>query len=243
MRNYLALTTLCVGLPLVGHAQSGEIFIPGADSNPFPMAAPEPQNPLARCMMNASAANCSGIGHGGGDGVTFESAVAPEYETLVLDLDGDKVAVSHEPPAEPPAYTAPQPKTHGKVALPAVAVSIEFDYNSASIRLDQLEKLTTLVEAFNDPALKGTSYAVIGHTDAVGSDKYNCDLSIRRATSVAHALQDSYVSLQLYSVGFGEHVLKDKQYPDAPENRRVTFLRLPDHPDAVLNTAQAVCRY
>ncbi len=269
MLKFLTTSALCLGfslgLPLVAptpaQAQSGEIFIPGAD-NAVPMMKPKPTNPLARCMFDASAANCSNVGRSE-DGVQFESAVAPQYETLVLDLNDHKVAISTEPPAKPPVYDAPPvkdpykaadhtaPKTHspdpaypdGKVALPSVAISIEFDYNSDHIRADQLGKLTQLVQALQDPALAGTPYAVIGHTDAVGSAGYNCDLSLRRAASVTEALELSYVQLPLYPVGFGEHVLKDEYNPKAAENRRVTFLRLPDHPGVVLQTANAVCHY
>ncbi|MGH1415261.1 MAG: OmpA family protein [Pelagimonas sp.] len=253
MLKFLATSALCLGLPMVALAQSGEIFIPGAD-NAVPMMKPKPTNPLARCMFDASAANCADVGRSD-DGVQFESAVVPQYETLVLDLNDHKVAISTEPPAKPPVYDAPPVDDHvvghsdhkdpnysgGKVALPSVAISIEFDYNSDGIRADQLGKLTQLVQALQDPALSGTPYAVIGHTDAVGSAGYNCDLSLRRAASVTQALELSYVQLPLYPVGFGEHVLKDEYNPKAAANRRVTFLRLPDHPGAVLQTASAVC--
>lgn len=233
---------LTIGLPMAALAQSGEIFIPG-DSDVIPMLKPQPSNPLARCMYDASAANCAGIGRDA-SGVQFESAVAPEYETLVLDLDDNQVAISAAPPSKPPVYDAPAGASEhrsGKVALPAVAISIEFDYNSDHIRADQIGKLTQLVAALQDPALAGTPYAIIGHTDAVGGVTYNCDLSVRRAISVTRALDSSAVALPLYPVGFGEHVLKNPGNPKASENRRVTFLRLPNSPGAVLRTAASVC--
>lgn len=245
MLKHIVTSAFCLGLPLAALAQSGEIFILG-DTAVIPMLKPQPTNPLARCMLNASAANCADVGRDA-NGVQFESAVVPQYETLVLDLNDNQVAISKDPPATPPAYdapaadhTAPKPGEH-KIALPSVAISIEFDYNSDQIRADQIGKLMQLVEALADPALTGTPYAVIGHTDSVGSVGYNCDLSLRRAASVTHALESSYVPLPLYPIGFGEHVLKNTYDPKAGENRRVTFLRLPDHPGAVLQTASAVC--
>ncbi|MBO9465423.1 OmpA family protein [Tropicibacter sp. R15_0] len=279
LKKTLITSALCLGLPLVApmaaQAQSGEIFIPGA-GDALPEIKAKPTNPLARCMFDASAANCADIGRDD-SGVQFESAVAPQYETLVLDLNDHKVAISTEPPAKPPVYDAPPAPVHkdpkkapdytakpshdpnyaaghtpppahdpyagGKIALPSVAISIEFDYNSDHIRADQLGKLTQLVAALQDPALSGTPYAVIGHTDSAGSEGYNCDLSLRRAASVTRALESSYVQLPLYPVGFGEYVLKNEYNPKAPENRRVTFLRLPDHPGTVLQTANAVCHY
>lgn len=253
MLKLIATSALCLGLPLAALAQSGEIFIPG-DTAVIPMMKPQPSNPLARCMLNASTANCADVGRDA-NGVQFETAVVPQYETLVLDLDDNKVAISTQPPETPPVYDAPAPdpahkqadhtvpKPGGKIALPSVAISIEFDYNSDHIRVDQIGKLTQLVAALQDPALAGTPYAVIGHTDAVGSVGYNCDLSLRRAASVTRALESSYVALPLYPIGFGEYVLKNTYDPKAGENRRVTFLRLPDHPGQVLQTASAVCNY
>lgn len=241
MRKTALSVALCLGLPMAGHAQSGEIFIPGSD--PIVEFKPQPQSAMANCLLNPNAANCSGIDIDPG-GVTFESAgPAVQFETLVLDLDEKKVVVSKAPPPAPPKYDAPnQPKT-GKVVLPSVAITIEFDYDSDSVRGDQRGKINSLIAALNDPALAGTTFAVVGHTDAVGSEGYNCDLSLRRAASVTRMLESAYVNVPLYPVGWGEFVLKNEYNPRAAENRRVTFLRLPDTPGAVLQTASSVCRY
>lgn len=241
MRKLTLSIALCLGLPAAGHAQSGEIFIPGDD--PVIEFKPQPQSPMARCLLDPNAANCTGVDIDP-DGIALESAgPAVEYETLVLDLDEKKVTVSKAPPSEPPQYDAPEPPRTGRVSLPSVAVTIEFDYDSDRVRADQRGKIDSLVAALNDPALQGTSYAVIGHTDAVGSDGYNCDLSLRRAASVTRMLKGAYVNLPLYPVGWGEYVLKNEYDPRAAENRRVTFMRLPDTPGAVLQTASDLCGY
>ncbi|MGP6086871.1 OmpA family protein [Antarctobacter jejuensis] len=241
MRKLTLSVALCLGLPMAGHAQSGEIFIPGSD--PLVEIKPQPQSQMASCLLNPNAANCASVDIDPG-GIAFESAGPQvEFETLVLDLDTNKVTVTKTPPPEPPKYDAPQPKTTGKVALPSVAITIEFDYDSDRIRHDQRGKIDSLLAALNDPALKGTSYAVIGHTDAVGSEGYNCDLSLRRAASVTRSLEGAYVSVPLYPVGWGEYVLKNEYDPRAAENRRVTFMRLPNTPGSVLQTASAVCQY
>lgn len=251
MKRLIPLLT-CLALPLGAAAQQGEIFIPGSNDDSALPVTPEPQNRLAACLANPAAATCAGVDLDPG-GLSLEAATGPSvtYETLVLDLDEKKVAVAPEPPAThgtttdytpPPDYSAPVKHT-GKVALPSVVVTIEFDFDSAAIRADQIGKMASLIEAFTDPGLAGTQYAVIGHTDAKGSEGYNCDLSRRRAASVTAALQANYVPLTLYPVGFGEYVLKNTYDPRAPENRRVTFLRLPDDASAVLSTAGAVCAY
>ena len=244
-----------LSLPLAAGAQQGEIFIPGSQGSETLVAPTEPQtqNRLAACLVRPDAETCSGLDIDP-EGLAFESAVAGPsvtFETLVLDLDEQKVAVAPEPPASQGgvAHGAPatdysvSPGYTGRVTLPSVAITIDFDYDSAAIRADQYGKMTSLIEAFTDPALSGTHYAVIGHTDASGSEGYNCDLSLRRAPSVAGALQANYVSLTLYAVGFGEYVLKNAYDPGSAENRRVTFLRLPDDPGSVLGTVGAVCAY
>lgn len=242
-RFSLSLIAL-LALPAVAGAQQAEIFIPKGDDPIAAPTPPQPQNRLAACLANPDAANCTGLDLDPG-GLALESATAGpsvSFETLVLDLDEKKVTVAPEPPAKPTDYTAPA-KPVGKVALPSVAVTIEFDFDSASIRADQIGKMAALIDALNDPALAGTQYAVIGHTDAKGSETYNCDLSRRRAASVTAALQANYVPLTLYPVGFGEYVLKNTYDPRAPENRRVTFLRLPNDAGPALSTAGAVCAY
>lgn len=249
MRTLLASASvaLCLGLPQAGLAQSGEIFIPGADETAPEVQPVRPANRLAGCISNPGAATCTGIDLDP-DGIALESAVpgggaGVELETLVLDLDTQRVAVTKAPPPEPPQYDAPEQPKHGKVAYPSVAITIEFDYDSDQVRHDQQGKIDSLMAALRDPALTGTSYAVIGHTDGAGSAGYNCDLSVRRAASVTRMLQGGFVPVPLYPVGFGEHLLKNAFEPRAAENRRVTFMRLPDDPGQVFQTFGTVCEY
>lgn len=238
----MRLTAALILLALPAGAQEGEIFIPGGNSGPAPVQQPQASSALARCLSNPDATTCAGASVDPSGVVTESTASDVQFETLVLDLNAGTVASTPAPPPAPPNYTAPPP-TQGSYALPSVAITIEFDFDSDQIRADQFGKLTAIVGALTDPALAGTSYAIIGHTDAKGSAAYNCDLSLRRASSVTRALDAAYVTLQLYPVGFGEHVLKNVYDPNAAENRRVTFMRLPDDPGAVLQTAAAVCRH
>jgi outer membrane protein OmpA-like peptidoglycan-associated protein len=240
------LTACLLALAAPAAAQQTEMFIPGAGGGPdFNLPAdnmPEIRNRLAACLANPSAATCTGVQADADGGVTFESTAGPPqitYETLVFDPNGG-VKAADAPPPSPPDYSAPV-VANAPVALPSVAITVEFDYDSASIRPDQLGKIAGLTEALNDPGLQGTAYAVIGHTDAAGSDAYNCELSRRRAAEVTRVLKGAYVNLPLYPVGFGESVLKNTYDPRAPENRRVSFLRLPDNPRQVLDTAAVVC--
>lgn len=230
-------------------AQNVEIFIPNQNQGQGQVqvapSAPVIQNRLAACLANPNASTCTGVSAETSDGVQHETVVGQpqiQFETLILDLgDGGGVTSSQAPPPAQVDYDKPvQAKT---VSLPAVAVTIEFDFDSDAIRYDQFGKITGLTQAFQDPALAGYSFAVIGHTDAKGSAGYNCDLSRRRAAQVVGALQANYVQLTLYPIGFGEHVLKNTYDPAAAENRRVTFLRLPADAGQVLQTSYQLCGF
>jgi OOP family OmpA-OmpF porin len=60
---------------------------------------------------------------------------------------------------------------------------------------------------------------VAGHTDSIGTEEYNQDLSVRRAESVADYLVQNGVSRdRLRVVGYGE--TRPKVPNDTPENRQ-----------------------
>lgn len=85
-----------------------------------------------------------------------------------------------------------------------------------------LDKLTAVLKKYPD-----TDINVIGHTDNVGTDSYNMDLSVRRATSVANYLKSSGIaSSRISTQGKGESDPKVANDTDAnkAENRRVEFV-------------------
>ena len=64
-----------------------------------------------------------------------------------------------------------------------------FDFDKATIRPDLQSKLDNLIA--ESPKLKEKGYSsvtIVGHTDSVGSEAYNQDLSQRRADAVADYL-------------------------------------------------------
>ena len=76
--------------------------------------------------------------------------------------------------------------------------------------------------------MKGSTFVVAGHTDAVGSDPYNQDLSERRADSVKRYLVEKYgiPGADLVTVGYGETKLKDPKNPISEVNRRVQVVNM-----------------
>jgi outer membrane protein OmpA-like peptidoglycan-associated protein len=78
-----------------------------------------------------------------------------------------------------------------------------FDTDSTSIKpsfYSTLDKLSDVVVRYNK-----TTLTVVGHTDNVGTDKYNQDLSQRRAYSVAQYFESKRVNpVRLATAGKGE---------------------------------------
>src|ERR1700683_2238187 len=67
---------------------------------------------------------------------------------------------------------------------PNIDLEINFDYNSADISKRSLSSVEALGQALTNPDLTGSTFIFAGHTDAVGGDVYNQDLSERRADSI-----------------------------------------------------------
>ena len=67
---------------------------------------------------------------------------------------------------------------------PKIDLEIRFDYNSADIAKTSVQAVQELGKALSDPSLKGSTFVVAGHTDAVGGEEYNQGLSERRADTI-----------------------------------------------------------
>ena len=113
---------------------------------------------------------------------------------------------------------------------PKIDMEIKFDFNSATIAKSALRDMDELGRALTDPSLKGSTFALGGHTDAVGSEDYNVDLSSRRADSVKQYLVEKYSIApdHLITAGYGKSHLKNSGDPKAAENRRVQVVNMAD---------------
>ncbi|RYH11816.1 OmpA family protein [Tropicimonas sp. IMCC6043] len=104
-----------------------------------------------------------------------------------------------------------------------INVRISFDFDSALLREDQKPKLATLCEAMTN--MEGQIFRIVGHTDAKGSEKYNQNLSVLRASEVKRYMVGTcgISEDRLIAIGVGEgHPVNDSD-PNAEENRRVEF--------------------
>jgi len=111
---------------------------------------------------------------------------------------------------------------------PKIDLEIQFDYNSANISKTSLTAVQELGKALSNPGLKGSTFVVAGHTDAVGSEPYNLDLSERRADTIKRYLVEKYglAGSDLVTVGYGETKLKEAGNPTAAINRRVQVVNM-----------------
>jgi outer membrane protein OmpA-like peptidoglycan-associated protein len=111
---------------------------------------------------------------------------------------------------------------------PNIDLEINFDYNSADISNKSLSSVQALGRALTNPDLMGSTFIVAGHTDAVGSEAYNQDLSERRADSIKRYLTDKFgiAGTDLVTVGYGKTKLKDPSHPTAEVNRRVQVVNM-----------------
>ena len=111
---------------------------------------------------------------------------------------------------------------------PNIDLEITFDYNSADISPKSLPSVQALGKALTNPELKGSTFIVAGHTDAVGGDAYNQDLSERRADSIKRYLTGKFsiAPADLVTVGYGKSKLKDPANPLAEAKRRVQVVNM-----------------
>jgi outer membrane protein OmpA-like peptidoglycan-associated protein len=111
---------------------------------------------------------------------------------------------------------------------PNIDLEIQFDYNSADIAKTSTQAVQELGKALTNPGLKGSTFVVAGHTDGIGGDAFNQDLSERRADTIKRYLVQNYgiAGSDLVTVGYGKTKLKDANDPADPINRRVQVVNL-----------------
>ena len=111
---------------------------------------------------------------------------------------------------------------------PKIDLEIQFDYNSADISKGSTTAVQELGKALSSPDLKGSTFVVAGHTDAIGGEAYNQELSERRADTIKKYLTEKYgiAGSDLVTVGYGESKPKDANVPMDPANRRVQVVNM-----------------
>jgi outer membrane protein OmpA-like peptidoglycan-associated protein len=111
---------------------------------------------------------------------------------------------------------------------PNIDLEIQFDFNSAEISKSSTQAVRELGKALSNSNLRGSTFVVAGHTDGIGGDAFNQDLSERRADTIKRFLVDKYgiTGSDLVTVGYGKTKLKDAADPTDAINRRVQVVNM-----------------
>ncbi|MDH3688815.1 MAG: pentapeptide repeat-containing protein [Gammaproteobacteria bacterium] len=146
--------------------------------------------------------------------------------------DGPEVCPHAQQAAARPEVTTAavitQTLAQGKDAR--VDLTVNFEFDSDKIRDKGHVQVMEIANALKSSALANHRVMIEGHTDSVGDDGYNLDLSYRRAIIVMRALSEQYGIDQrrLQVNGFGETkpVVSNDTDPGRALNRRVTLVNL-----------------
>jgi outer membrane protein OmpA-like peptidoglycan-associated protein len=129
--------------------------------------------------------------------------------------------------AEEIKNTVPDAKVErvGEGIVVEFSSNVLFGFDKSGLSADAKTNLDKLVKVLN--TYPDTDIEIQGHTDSKGSEAYNMDLSIKRASAVSGYLNGKGIKNNRLSLrGFGETVAKyDNNTADGrTQNRRVEFL-------------------
>lgn len=214
-----------------------------------PVAPPTPEKPIAPAVPEAPVASVAPAAPPAPDA----SATPPAPVTPVASAAPaapEKPAAPEAPPAPAsPAQTSPDHAQAEQVAAskpePAeeekavqdcqqqlndamTGKTVLFETNKAAIKQDSMALLDSLVGIVSNckGVIAGRGIQVSGHTDNVGNDAYNQNLSQRRAGAVKDYFVNKGVDAALIkSVGYGESkpVATNDNEAGRSQNRRITF--------------------
>lgn len=102
---------------------------------------------------------------------------------------------------------------------------INFEHDSTKVLPESLPLLDSVGKMLDLAAVREEVLVIEGHTDASGTERYNENLSVRRANAIKYYLIESYNidPGRLVTIGHGETALHDSVTPTNPINRRVEF--------------------
>jgi iron complex outermembrane receptor protein len=129
-----------------------------------------------------------------------------------------------EPPAAPPA-PVPPPAPPAPVVEPKREFQVFFDFDKSDITAAAASVIAAAAESVKQGHV--TTLTVTGHTDTVGSAKYNLGLSERRATAVKGQLvTDGVAAGEITTIGVGKAglLVPTKDGVREPQNRRAVIV-------------------
>lgn len=138
------------------------------------------------------------------------------------------------PPSAPPSgpglapVSALEPSPAKPKVIDKMTLKVNFDFDKFSIRKADEAELNKAVEFLKK--YQGSKVKIEGHTDSIGSEKYNQKLSERRAKAVQNYLIHKGASKKtnISTVGYGESkpIASNKTAKGRAENRRAEIIIL-----------------
>ena len=118
--------------------------------------------------------------------------------------------------------------------------SVLFGFDQVDLRPEAQGALDAVATQFD--SIPGARIVIIGHTDSVGSESYNRDLSMRRAEAVSRYFNAVYAldgyTLEVRGEGEGQRIVSNATEVGRARNRRVEIAVIPP-PDAATPPAPA----
>ena len=182
------------------------------------------------CLCCAAAAAAVPLVH------AQESVLKPSQVTKEAILD----ALFTGQPAVPACNNAAPGTCRGFGPMPAVRavkpnagkanLLITFATDSAELNAEARAALDVVAKALQSDTLAGEAFRIEGHADPRGSDEHNFKLSQARAEAVSRYLVErgSVLPERLSALGKGSSEPLNTREPDAPENRRVSVIAVPN---------------
>jgi outer membrane protein OmpA-like peptidoglycan-associated protein len=151
------------------------------------------------------------------------------YEVYLACNTKEGIALAQKATKMAKALCPAHPKKPEKV-IDRMTIMINFDFDKSNIReadRDELEKGLKFIKKYPHAKIR-----LEGHTDSIGTEKYNHDLSHRRAASTKKYFVDEgkIEAKRISTIGYGESkpVASNKTPEGRAKNRRVEILILSD---------------
>ena len=165
---------------------------------------------------------------------TVSPTITTTYTGQVTGVGGTQTAnatvtvISPPPPSGPAPVSALEPSPAKPKVIDKMTLKVNFDFDKFSIRKADEAELNKAVEFLKK--YQGSKVKIEGHTDSIGSEKYNQKLSERRAKAVQNYLIHKGASKKtnISTVGYGESkpIASNKTAKGRAENRRAEIIIL-----------------
>lgn len=205
-------------LALAGCASGGDSW-PGGE--PAAVYAPEEATPAPSAAAAVPTTDVNA------------EAQAPQEAEAIVAADASTTVIPQASETDSRVVTAEQLKevfdpVKTRAYVPAYDFDeslVTFEFNSAEVAPSSMPQIDQIGMFFQDPQNEGRTFALEGHTDAVGDADYNLELSKKRAEAIKALILAKFPSVYpaITVVGKGENDLKDPAAERSRVNRRVVL--------------------